>query len=239
MGDGASDPNMVGDEPLLIANKTNCPVAVATRRSCAIKLLLNQTSCDIIISDDGLQHHALKKDIEIIMIDGERQLGNGWCLPAGPLREPLKKLSKVDFIVFNESDAQHKYAILLKTGTIYNLLDKKLLLTPYNSQGRTIHAVAGIGNPIRFFSMLRKLGFDVKEHSFPDHHAFCNDDFKFCHTNDIVIMTEKDAIKCRSFAKPNYWVLPIQSEISTDFIEDFLTRLQKLSSIHEQPILTP
>lgn len=225
-----SDPTLFGDEPVLIASQTNCPVVVAPKRADAIKTLLKNTDCDVILSDDGIQHHALKKDIQIVIVDGLRKFGNGWCLPAGPLREPIKKLSKVDFIVYNDNAPTHKYYLSQQPAEIYNLFDNQRKLTSSDYLNRTIYAVAAIGHPERFFNSLRKMGFTIETRSFPDHHQFIPEDFGFIKDNDLVIMTEKDAIKCQKIARRNLWVLPLKVEVNRGFIEDFLTKLRKHSS---------
>jgi tetraacyldisaccharide 4'-kinase len=214
-----SDPAIVGDEAILLASKTQCPVVVSPKRAEGIKLLLQNNQCDVILADDGLQHHAIQKDIEIIIIDGERKLGNGFCLPAGPLREPATRLSKVNFVVVNEKATAHKYSMTLKAGEIYNLQERNSKL-PATING-VVHAVAAIGNPERFFCMLYEMGFLIKEHSFPDHHSFREQDFSFCKRGDIVIMTEKDAVKCRPFAKSHFWVLPVEAVVNKHFLDDF------------------
>jgi tetraacyldisaccharide 4'-kinase len=253
-----SDPDLVGDEPVLIAQRTNCPVVVAPKRSEAVMMLLRDYECDVILADDGLQHHALNKDMEIILIDAKRQYGNGFCLPAGPLREPISRLSSATFLVAsgssakqddtrssvasgssakqddtrssvaNGSSAKQGYTTFLKLDKIYNLKNHHLNFTPSYYQNKTIHAISGIGHPEQFFESLRNLGLNIIEHSFPDHHRFQKKEFMFCKNDDIVIMTEKDAVKCHHFATDNYWVLSVNAVISEPFIRDFMVKIKEL-----------
>lgn len=197
-----SDPNQMGDEPVLLASKTHCPVVVAPNRVAAVKQLLRDHHCNIVLSDDGLQHYALGRDLEIAVTD-YRHLGNGFCLPAGPLREPAKRLNLVDFVLENGRDFN------LVPSEIYNLLNPVLKFSIDELNDKRIHAVAGIGNPQRFFQTLRALGLKVIEHPFPDHHKFSLDDFEFVLASDIVIITEKDMAKCRVFADARFWCLPV------------------------------
>jgi tetraacyldisaccharide 4'-kinase len=225
-----SNPQLVGDEPVLLAIKTACPVVIDPKRGKAVDMLLKQNQCNVIISDDGLQHYGLERHLEIVIVDGERQFGNGFCLPAGPLREPLKRLSRVDFILENTDYSHHfPYTMKFLAEDIVNLVDKDLIFNKAVALEKNIHAVAGIGNPNRFFNMLREMGLPIREHRFPDHYIYREEDFAFCSAEEIIIMTEKDAIKCKSFAKNNYWVLPIRSQVSSEFLSDFFKKLSELA----------
>ncbi len=219
-----SRPQEVGDEPLLIRQKTLAPVAVGRKRSEAGRFLLEQGQCDILISDDGLQHYALQRDIEIAVVDGQRRFGNGYCLPAGPLREPIARLREVDWVVVNgqpEEDFefgmqfQGDEAVNLKSGERRPLAD---------FSGQPCHALAGIGNPDRFFRFLRDRGLTIEAHSFPDHYVFAAEDLDFSDTAPV-LMTEKDAVKCLSFARQHFWAVPIQAEPDAGFIQQFQQRL--------------
>lgn len=221
-----SDPVEVGEEAALMAMRTKCPVAIGPQRVKAINLLLQNFSCDIILCDDGLQHHAIKKDIEIALIDGERKLGNQLCLPAGPLREPKKRLKSVDFVVMHERRLTSHYSMALKVDEIYNLQNEYLKLEPQDMRDMIIHAVAGIGNPMSFFTSLRLMGLTINEHVFPDHHIYRKQDFAFLKPNEIMIMTEKDAIKCKKFAEKNFWVLSVCAVMNSKFTQDFLSILE-------------
>jgi tetraacyldisaccharide 4'-kinase len=228
----------VGDEPLLIAHQVNCPIAVAPKRTQAIHLLLNKFNCNVIISDDGLQHYAIQRDIEIAVIDAQRQFGNGHLLPAGPLREPMTRLNTVDFIIYNEQNpislSQQYNNKNLKHHKMY-LKPKPFLKSVSNPtqqinitelSKKTIHAVAGIGNPQRFFTTLRQLGLTITEHPFPDHHVFKSTDINFG-AQKIVIMTAKDAVKCSCFADERHWFLPVKAELNKEFTHTILRKLAK------------
>lgn len=194
-------PSQCGDEPYLIAMRTQCPVVVDPNRPRAACYLLENKHCDVIISDDGLQHYALGRDYEIAL----HRKSNGFCLPSGPLREPLSRLKTVDYVLED---------LKITHGDAYQLnhSDQKKPLSEFN----TVHAVAGIAHPERFFSMLEAAGLNVIKHSFPDHHAFRSDELVF--TEYPVIMTEKDAVKCRDFSLSNHWVLPINVEVPIDIV---------------------
>jgi tetraacyldisaccharide 4'-kinase len=194
-----SDVNQVGDEALLIAKRTQCPVIVGPSRVEAAQKLLAEFDCNVVLSDDGLQHYKLNRDIEIAVIDGERRFGNGYCLPAGPLREPTERLGSVDFVVVNGIKyADHEFsmqfigdiAINIKTGEQKHL---------QKFQNVSCHAIAGIGNPERFFKLLESAGLSCTTYSFPDHYAFERDDINFTDANPV-LMTEKDAVKCIQIA---------------------------------------
>ena len=212
---------LVGDEPLLIAKRTSCPVIIDPKRVRAIHYLLKQHECDVIISDDGLQHYAMGRAIEIVVIDGQRGFGNGWCLPAGPLRESPKRITQSDFIVINGEESKpklvaslpKKYAMHLQTGFLINLVTDQPY--PIESIHSPVAAVAAIGDPDRFFRRLRALGLVVHEHPFPDHYFFKREDLHF--TEEIVLMTEKDAVKCQGFARENWYYLPVEARLPDEF----------------------
>lgn len=216
-----------GDEPKLIAQRTACPVVVAPRRAEAGRFLLSHYNCDVIVSDDGLQHYALQRDIEIAIVDASRGLGNGYCLPAGPLREPKSRLQQVDFTVWHGPTAANKLTMQLQLDDAVNLQSgKKIALAAW--RGQTVHAVAGIGHPQRFFSQLRQHGLNVVEHAFADHHVYLQHDLTFAEAYPI-LMTEKDAVKCRSFASADSWSVPATALIP----EALLTAVrQKLRTYH-------
>ncbi|MEK6593685.1 MAG: tetraacyldisaccharide 4'-kinase [Pseudomonadota bacterium] len=232
----ASDPVMCGDEPVLLAQRSGVPVWIgADRAAAATALLAANPQCDIIISDDGLQHYRLARDAEIAVIDGARGLGNGHFLPAGPLREPAERLADVDAIVVNisqsaavalQANAPATFAMVLQSRGFHNLLNPQHTAAPEHFQSRQVHAVAGIGNPQHFFAQLQRLGLMFTAHSFPDHHAFRPTDLAFPGA-DFVIMTEKDAVKCRSFATELYWALRVDAEIDPVFGELVLAKLGK------------
>jgi tetraacyldisaccharide 4'-kinase len=214
---------VVGDEPLLLFQRSHRPVAVGRDRPAAAKLLI-AAGCDVILSDDGLQHHALRRDCEIVVIDGERRFGNGSLLPAGPLRESTRRLATVDAVVVN-GDLRHVQganelhmelvgvaALALNGGTAKPLAE---------FAGRRVHAVAAIGNPQRFFALLRAKGLEVIEHPLADHAALSREDI--CFPDDLpVLMTEKDAVKCRQIAGSQHWYVPVSASFETRDAETLL-----------------
>ncbi len=203
----------VGDEPLLIAQKTNCPVVIAPKRWQAVEYLLQQHPCQIIVSDDGLQHYRMGRAIEIAVIDGTRGLGNGLCLPAGPLRETKKRLQQVDFVVVNEGQWPEAYLMSIKPNSIRRLDNDEPIAVSQLTQSFT--AIAAIGNPQRFYSTLRQLALEFIPHSYPDHYQFKATDLAAF--PGPIIMTEKDAVKCRSFATENMYYLPVEAEVVKTF----------------------
>ncbi|MBA2709530.1 MAG: tetraacyldisaccharide 4'-kinase [Tatlockia sp.] len=213
---------LVGDEPYLIAQKTSCPVVISPKRVQAVQYLLDKYQSQIIISDDGLQHYAMGRAIEIVVIDGTRQLGNGFCLPAGPLRESPGRLQKADLIVVNSGEWPNAHPMDLKPGKLIHLasgqeIEKSVLSTP-------VAAVAAIGNPQRFFRTLQNLGIAFIKYPFPDHHPFCINDMQFAE-NDV-IMTEKDAVKCRPFAANSWYFLPVEAKLCDSFWQALWTHEQ-------------
>jgi tetraacyldisaccharide 4'-kinase len=219
-----SDPILVGDEPLLIAQKTQLPVAIDPNRVAAAEFLVKNKLCNIIISDDGLQHYALTRDLEIAVIDSERRFGNGFCLPSGPLREPVNRLKNIDFIVANGSAEDNEYEMKLIPETIYNLKHPQQTLN-LSQHNINFHAVTAIGNPSRFLQTLRQLNLPIlSEHIYPDHYLFKITDFNFTDTAPI-IMTEKDAVKCRAFADERFWCLPVTAKPEEKFAQTLLQKL--------------
>jgi len=212
-----ADPLACGDEAVLLARRSGCEVWAGVDRVVAARALLAaQPACDVVLSDDGLQHHALARDLEICVIDGESRFGNGWLLPAGPLREPVARLTSVDAVVVNSGDGEiappgtARFNMRLVGDEFHNLLNPARRVSAGHFRGKRVHAVAGIGNPRRFFRHLRDLGLDFIAHSFPDHHAYGASDLAFPATN-LVVMTEKDAVKCRRFAAEAHWVLAVDA----------------------------
>lgn len=204
---------LVGDEPLLIAQKTNYPVVIAPKRTEAVQYLLEKHHVQIIISDDGLQHYRMGRSIEIAVIDGVRGLGNGLLLPAGPLRESETRLKEVDFIVVNQGCWEHAYPMNLAPAKLINMATRKEF-APDELKGE-IAAVAAIGNPQRFYSTLTQLGIEFTPYSYPDHYQFEPHDFNY--SESLIIMTEKDAVKCRSFVSDKMYCLPIEATLNDAF----------------------
>ncbi|OAM51864.1 tetraacyldisaccharide 4'-kinase [Methylovorus sp. MM2] len=216
---------IVGDEPVLMARHLDCPVWVGRDRAAvARKLLQVHPDCDVIISDDGLQHYALQRDIEIVVVDAARGFGNGLLLPAGPLRESEARLKSIDAIVYNGgSEASNAINMHLHTADFHHLLDTSIAKSQDFAQKR-IHAIAGIGNPSRFFNTLSMMGLQFESHVFPDHHAFQPEDLQI-EQADVILMTEKDAVKCRAFAKDNWWYLPVEAVVDESLIRLVVDKL--------------
>lgn len=222
----SSDAQLVGDEPLLMARRELCPVWIGQNRASSAQLaMLAHPRCDVILCDDGLQHYHLQRDVEIIVIDAQRGLGNGWMLPAGPLREPIARLQAVDAVVINGNHAPvGQYLMYLSGATFYNLLDPKKTATPADFKSLNNHAVAGIGNPQRYFDHLQSLGIRFTPHDFPDHHAYLASDLSFANC-DAILLTEKDAVKCAVFADNNYWVLRVDAHIDPALTDHILRKI--------------
>lgn len=216
-----SDPREAGDEPLLIARRTGCPIYVFPKRAQAGRLLLAETDCDIVIADDGLQHYALARDIEIAVVDGTRGFGNGHCLPGGPLREPPERLQSVDLVVYSGKAPEEGFGMVLEGAEAVNLADEALRRPLTRFAGKPLYALAGIGNPDRFFGHLRNFGLDFDPRAFPDHHAFRKEDLLFAGSTPL-LMTEKDAVKCRAFAGPEHWYVPVEARLPEAFGEALL-----------------
>lgn len=218
------DPREVGDEPALIRLRTSAPVAIGVDRAAAAHLVLGE-GVDVVIADDGLQHYALARDLEICVLDGARRLGNGRLLPAGPLRESAARLHSVDFVVCNGGTPQAaEVPMQLALGAAWSLSDPSVRQALRAFSVRRVHAVAGIGNPPRFFESLRLAGFDVIGHPFADHHRYVAGDLTFA-DDGPVLMTEKDAVKCRGLAAPNTWAVPVTAALPDTFFDAVALRL--------------
>lgn len=204
----SDSPDVVGDEAILLARRSRVPVASGRNRPAAAQLLIN-AGCDVILSDDGLQHYALVRDCEIIVVDGDRRFGNGRLLPAGPLREAPARMRSVDAIVVNGGSGEGEGALrmrLLATSAVAMKFGTTKPLREF--AGQPVHAIAAIGNPQRFFATLRAVGIEVIEHPLPDHAQLEREDISFA--DDLpVFMTEKDAVKCREIAGPHHWYVPV------------------------------
>ncbi len=221
------DPTMVGDEAILIARRTRCPMAVGPDRVASAQALLKYTDCNIIISDDGMQHYALGRDIEIAVIDGVRRFGNGNCLPAGPLREPITRLEQVDFCVSNGVPAKGEFAMHYEAESLLRRADDpQVTLDIASLKNQTVHAIAGIGNPQRFFDQLKQFELEIIEHPYPDHYPYKREDLDFGEIQPIVI-TEKDAVKCQRFYLHNVWYQPVRAVLDDAFVEQLLLKLER------------
>jgi len=231
--DATLTPGQVGDEPVLLKQRTNCPLFICSDRGLAARgLLARYPDVNIIVADDGMQHYQLPRDIEIAVIDGERGFGNGFLLPAGPLREPVSRLRSTQAVVVNGRPVAagiptEAVAMRLKGDTLYRLGDPSERKPAAEFTRGAVHAIAGIGNPSRFFTHLRNLGLRLEEHAFPDHHSFQASDLDLP-GNGPILMTEKDAVKCRPFANDRCWVLPVDAELPPVFTEYILTLLGRL-----------
>lgn len=217
--------SIVGDEALLLRQNTNCPVVIGINRAAAVRELLKNFNCNIVISDDGLQHYSLGREIEIVMIDGDRGLGNHQLLPAGPLRERKSRLKKTHFVVVHGSNKKEKYTMQLQPREFISVVNPEHKINFADFPTRKIHAVAGIGNPQRFFSVLHQAEFELTTHAFPDHHLYQPKDLDFAETLPI-LMTEKDAVKCAAFADERYWYLKVDVVMNKLFEENLLIKLR-------------
>ncbi len=220
-----STPDQVGDEPMLLARHADCPVVICHQRVKAGQYLLSHHDCNIVVADDGLQHYALQRDIEIAVIDGERRFGNGYLLPAGPLREPVERLQDVDLVVVNGiAEEDREFSMRITGLDAVNLSSGEVMpLAKFASQ--KCKAIAGIGNPKRFFNHLQQAGLTFDRLAFPDHHAFCAEDINF-NDHAPVLMTEKDAVKCIDFATPLHWYVPVKAQPQPAFEHQLSTLLE-------------
>lgn len=246
-----SNPQQCGDEPLMLAKLSGVPVAVAPQRAQAVALLLETNPVSIIISDDGLQHYALQRDLEIAVVDSARGLGNGWRLPVGPLRESGRRLRSVDWVVVNgaapervhsfgsqlalkrEQSFHKMVAMQLQPTGWFRVMDQREIDTP---TGEDALAIAGIGNPERFFNELTEQGIDLQEtRVFPDHYQYQATDFYSVGNETPILMTEKDAVKCAPFARPHWYYLQVAARFSSHFETEFLARIGALHSHYQAP----
>jgi len=222
-----SDPVIVGDEPVMIARLGAWPVWIGRDRpETGESLLQAHPECNVIISDDGLQHYRLRRDIEIAVVDANYKFGNGWRLPAGPLRESQKRLKSVDAVVWNGAAMISQPFAMHLSGCIFrSVVDPTVSAMAQDFEGQTITAIAGIGNPGRFFRQLSELGLAFDEMPFPDHHAFQPSDLQSIEA-DVILMTEKDAVKCAAFAKKSWWYLPVFAEIDDGLATYIMNKLR-------------
>ncbi|HEY5994076.1 MAG TPA: tetraacyldisaccharide 4'-kinase [Gallionellaceae bacterium] len=209
-----SSPAETGDEPLLMAQRRLCPVWIGRDRPAAARALLSaHPECDVLISDDGMQHYRLGRDAEIAVVDGHRRIGNGFLLPAGPLREPVSRLDTVDAVVVNGgADGHGKFGMKLHGEQFHNLLNPENTRQAGDFNGSRLHALAGIGHPERFFKYLESLGLAITRHPLPDHHHYTAADLAIAGA-DAILMTEKDAVKCAPYADEKCWVLRVDAQV--------------------------
>ncbi|GAB6386874.1 tetraacyldisaccharide 4'-kinase [Stutzerimonas marianensis] len=218
-----------GDEPLLIVQRTGVPLVIDPDRPRAVQYLLASETLDLVLSDDGLQHYRLARDLELVLIDAARGLGNGRCLPAGPLREPAERLQSVDAVLLNGAmaDTMQGYAFSLEPSCLVELASSARLPLDHFPAGQSMHAVAGIGNPERFFATLEALHWRPIPHPFADHAHYSLEQLTFSPSLPLV-MTEKDAVKCRAFAPSGWCYLQVQAKPSSAFVAWFDTQLDRL-----------
>ena len=228
----SSDPAIVGDEAVLIATRSVCPVFVSANRVAAAEnLLASYPECDVIISDDGLQHYRMRRDVEIVVYDAVKGFGNGALLPAGPLRESISRLKSVDAVVSNGKSENNQHQAFesiemqLESGTFYNLLAVHQKTDAQAFLHKKVVAIAGIGNPARFFESLKRQGLQFEARAYADHYAFQPEDFRSINA-DVIVMTEKDAVKCRAFAESNFWVLPVNAVIKNGLMPAILSKIK-------------
>ncbi|WP_122664950.1 tetraacyldisaccharide 4'-kinase [Pseudomonas viridiflava] len=226
---GEQSASEAGDEPLLIVQRSGVPLMIDPDRSRAVQALLDSESLDLILSDDGLQHYRLARDLELVLIDAARGLGNRRCLPAGPLREPVERLESVDALLYNgtSADRDDGYAFQLQPSALVNLRSGERQSLEFFPAGQALHAVAGIGNPQRFFNTLEGLHWRPVNHAFADHAVFSAQALTFSPELPVV-MTEKDAVKCRPFAADDWWYLAVDAVPSDAFISWFDSQLLRL-----------
>ncbi|MDF1821804.1 MAG: tetraacyldisaccharide 4'-kinase [Alcanivoracaceae bacterium] len=228
--DADGDAATCGDEPLLIAQRTGAPVVIDPRRRRALQYAIDTHKPDVVISDDGLQHYDLPRTVDIAVVDGQRGLGNGYCLPVGPLREPAERLALCDWVIINgdeHSSSVDGVIMHLDISDPVNLRSgEAMALEDFAVRFPVIHAVAGIGNPGRFFSALEGQGFRVVPHPFPDHHAYAISDFD-AFADGVILMTEKDAVKCRELPLPHAWYLPVAARLPTVLTNDLLEKVRR------------
>lgn len=231
--DSASDPYVVGDEPVLLARRTACPVVVDANRARAAQMLVDD-GVDVIIADDGLQHYRLERTYEICVIDGARGLGNRRLLPAGPLRETIDRLGEVDQVLINgrASEKSEDRSVVEQNAIEFELIAKEVcrlngsLTRPIERfSGTTVHGVAAIGNPVRFFNMLRTHGIQVIEHAFPDHAKLEKKDLEFGDDFEV-LMTEKDAVKLGGVNLDKYWAVPVETNIDPVVAGPWLAQIE-------------
>ncbi len=226
---GTTTTEQAGDEPVLIYQRTSAPVSVAPARSAAVKALLAEHNLQVVITDDGLQHYALARDKEIVVVDGVRRFGNGWWLPAGPMRERAGRLKSVDAVITNGGVARTgEIAMRLRPGLAVNLLsgEKRAVAELHH-----VVAMAGIGHPPRFFATLDECGLTPeKTVALADHQALSEAQVVgFYQPGQTLLMTEKDAVKCRHFARENWWYLPVEADIQGPLAENLLTEIIALT----------
>ena len=236
-------PELFGDEPVVIARRSRVPVYISPDRPAAARALVSaHPEVDVLVSDDGLQHYALGRDVELAVVDGERRFGNGLLLPSGPLREPVSRLKSVDAVVVNGGATdvrwnEHQFAMRLGAGRFSRITSNQEVAPAefaLMARGRQVVAIAGIGHPPRFFEHLRALGVVARTVAFPDHHHYQASELRLPGA-EIVVMTEKDAVKCAAFADARMWYLRVEAELPREFEDFLLTRIAQARARSDGP----
>ena len=233
-----SDPARVGDEAVLLARRTGGPVAAGPNRIAAARILVRRAKCEVILSDDGLQHLQLARDVEIVVVDGARRHGNRRCMPAGPLREPLARLGSVDLVVVNGDARRGELGMRLEAGDAVSLVNTGETRPLDSFLGAPVHAVCAIGHQERFFRTLEAHGLTIIRHPFPDHHPFAEKEIRF--PDDApVLMTEKDAVKCEAFADARHWYVPVEAALSNELEAALLSVLRSRGIVADSGTSAP
>lgn len=225
---------VAGDEPVMLASMTGCPVVVDPKRVRGARWAIEQQLGDILVCDDGLQHYQLPRQLEIAVFDGERGIGNGAPIPVGPMREPISRLATVDFVIFNGDPkvplpvAHPNTHVMSLEPRVLRHLGSGEIRALSSLAGKQVRAVAGIGNPSRFFNTLKVLGAEVRGGSFPDHHQFKQSDLQV-EDGEILVMTAKDAVKCQAFAHDRCWVLEVAATMPPSFREALLLAVKSIN----------
>ncbi len=225
----SSTPEQLGDEPYMIYRATRCPLAVSADRVAAVNTLISTAQCELILSDDGLQHYSMFRDKEIAVVDAQRQCGNGHMMPVGPLREPPTRLQEVDWVLYSCATwdtpvPQNAFAIHVQPLCFVNVLSgDEIALDQWSalSAGKNCVAMAGLGNPQKFFTTLEQLQLIFDARPMPDHHAYTEDDFVGL-DNSVIVMTEKDAVKCKHLVNKNAYYVKIAMALPEEFLNEFL-----------------
>jgi len=225
-----SDPKIVGDEPVLIRQRLGCPLVVDPKRARGARYLKEKLHCNVIVCDDGLQHYRLQRDLEILVVDADRRFGNGRCLPAGPLREPVARARRVDLVILNGDGGDAGPRMRLTPGPAVSLTKPAVRRALTDFRGSRVTAVAGIGHPERFFAMLRRLGLDIDARPYPDHHRFSAADLATWPAGPV-LMTEKDAVKCRGLSGADAWYVPVDAQPDDGFVAALEDRLGLIRSL--------
>jgi tetraacyldisaccharide 4'-kinase len=221
---------ITGDEARVIVRNVSVPLMLGRNRREAVRSLIEDHACNVVLSDDGLQHYALQRDLEILMVDGQRRFGNGWLLPAGPLREPMNRTRCCDFHVVVQGPAKTgEYELFIRPLHFVDINDEHNILPLEAFRDARVHAVGGIGNPGRFFDGLRQNHIHCIEHAFNDHHRYEAADFDFS-PNAPIVMTEKDAVKCTDIQLANAWYMASEPVLSSAFEIEFDQQMEKIAS---------